>query len=259
MRKGTAHLKTGGLLLFMAMVFLFAAGAVTVDTPADRPIETGADLIIIDAMRAMGPLEQPPVAFFHSRHTEALSKISRDCRTCHLADDKGRLSHKFKRLADTDRQTVTDIYHVNCIACHRDLAGPDQKSGPQTCGGCHQENPAVGSTWKAIAFDKSLHYRHVKNNDEKCDRCHHKYDKQTKKLVYAKGEEDACGYCHKETAVEDTSDLRQASHYQCIGCHRDNLAKNKQAGPIGCVGCHDADYQMGIEVVDVHVCGRSVA
>ena len=43
---------------------------------------------------------------------------------------------------------------------------------------------------------------------------------------------------------------KEASHYQCIGCHRDRLAKNQQAGPVSCVGCHDADYQMGIEVAE---------
>lgn len=249
MRKGRVHLKTGGMLLAMAVVFLFAAGAVNVDSPVDSPLKTGADLIIIDFMKSMGPLERPPVAFFHSRHTEALAKISRDCSACHMADEKGRLSPKYKRLNDTDRQTVTDTYHVNCIACHRELAGPGQKSGPQTCGGCHQENPAIASTWKDINLDQSLHYRHVKANGEKCESCHHAYDKQAKKLVYAKGEEGACIYCHKDTQVENTPARKEASHYQCIGCHRDFKAKNKPAGPVGCVGCHDADYQMGFEVV----------
>ena len=249
MRKGTSHLKTGGMLLAMAVIFLFAAGAVKVAPPIDGPLETGADLIVIDSMKAMGPLERPPVAFFHSRHTEALARINRDCSACHMADEKGRLSPKFKRLVDTDRQAVTDTYHVNCIACHRELAGPNQKSGPQTCGACHQENPAVASTWKDIPFDKSLHFRHVKANAEKCESCHHEYDKQAKRLVYAKGKEGSCGYCHKDTPTETTMAIKEASHYQCIGCHRDRMAKNLQAGPIGCVGCHDADYQMGIEVV----------
>lgn len=250
MRKGTVHLKTGGMLLVMVMVFLLAAGAVKVDTSVEGPTKTGAGLIMIDAMRTFGPLERPPVPYFHSRHTEALAKINRDCNVCHMADEKGRLSPKYMRLAETDRQTVADIYHVNCIACHRELSGQDLKSGPQTCGGCHREDPAVASTWKDLAFDKSLHYRHVKANAEKCDSCHHKYDKQAKQLVYVKGEEGACVYCHKETMVDNVIASKEASHYQCIGCHRDNLAKNKQGGPVSCVGCHDADFQVGIEVVE---------
>ena len=249
MRKGTVHLKTGGRLLSMILIFAFAAGAVNVDSPTDSPLETGADLIIIDSMQAMGPLERPPVAFFHSRHTEALAKINRDCSACHMADEKGRLSPKYKRLVDMDRQTVADIYHVNCITCHRELGTPGQESGPQTCGGCHRVDPAVASTWKDIPFDNSLHYRHVKANSEKCESCHHQYDKQTKQLVYVKGQEGACIYCHKDTQVENAMPIKEASHFQCIGCHRDRMAKNQPAGPIGCVGCHDADDQMGIEVV----------
>ena len=251
MRKGTLHLKTGGMLLVMAMVALFVAGAVPMGegTPSEAPRTTGAGLIVIDTLKTMHPLERPPVPFFHSRHTEALAKIGRDCSSCHLADDKARLSPKFKRLVDTDPQTVADTYHTNCIACHRELAGPDRKSGPQTCGGCHQESPSVASTWKAIAFDKSLHFRHVKANEKKCEKCHHEFDKQADRLVYVKGKEGACVYCHKETPLPDTTALKEASHYQCIGCHRDRMAKNQQAGPVGCVGCHDTDYQMGIEVV----------
>ena len=250
MRNGTIDWKTSGKLLFMVAVFLFSVGAVSTEMSGDGPLDTGADLIMIDAMKAMGPLERPPVAFFHSRHTEALAKISRDCSACHLADGKGRLSPKYMRVEDTDRQSVMDTYHINCIACHRELAGPGQKSGPLTCGGCHQESPAVASTWKDLAFDKSLHYRHVKASGEKCESCHHEYDKQAKKLVYAKGQEGACVYCHKSETVDNAIAIREASHYQCIGCHRNNKAKNKQGGPVSCVGCHDADYQMGIEVLE---------
>ena len=122
-------------------------------------------------------------------------------------------------------------------ADHRRAAGAIRKTRP------------LPRTWKDIAFDKSLHFRHVKANAEKCESCHHAYDKQAKRLVYAKGEEGACVYCHKDTPVENTPAGKEASHYQCIGCHRDRLANNQQAGPVSCVGCHDADYQMGIEVL----------
>ena len=250
MRKGSVELKTGGILLGVVLLFLFTAGAVKMDQLTDAPPDIGADLIVIDVLKTLGPLERPPVVFFHSRHTEALDKISRDCSACHGPDDKGRLSPKFKRKADTDRQTVADTYHVNCIACHRELAAKDLKSGPQTCGGCHRDNPATASTWTSIAFDKSLHYRHVKANAEKCESCHHEYNKQTRQLVYAKGKEGACLYCHTEKPVDDTLSLKEASHFQCIGCHRKRTASNQLAGPVTCVGCHDADYQAGIKVIE---------
>lgn len=250
MRKGTVQLKTGAMLLAMTLIFLFATGLTKVDPTVDGTTTAGADLIVIDTLKAMGPLERPPVVFFHSRHTEALARIDRDCSTCHLADEKGRLSPKFKRLADTDRQTVADTYHLNCIACHRELDEPEQKSGPQTCGGCHREDPDIASAWTPIGFGKSLHYRHVKATDDKCQSCHHVYDKQAEQLVYVKDKEGACIYCHKEEPVDNTLAIKEAAHYQCIGCHRDRLAKNSKAGPVGCVGCHDADYQTGFEVID---------
>ncbi|MGA6926380.1 MAG: cytochrome c3 family protein [Desulfosarcina sp.] len=243
-------MKTGATLLAMIAIFLLTAGLVETDATVDGTLTVGADLIVIDTLKSMGPLERPPVVFFHSRHTEALARIDRDCSACHLADEKGRLSPKFKRLADTDRQTVADTYHLNCIVCHRELDEAGLKSGPQTCGGCHREDPAVASTWKAIDFDQSLHYRHVKATDEKCEKCHHEYDKQAQQLIYVKGKEGACAYCHQDDAVENTLAMEQAAHYQCIGCHRDLMAKNRKAGPVGCVGCHDADYQSGIEVVE---------
>jgi hypothetical protein len=249
MRKGTVHLKECGLLMAIITVFLITTGAVNVETTPNAPGKTGADLIMIDAMKTFGPLERPPVAFFHSRHTEALAEVKQDCSVCHMADEKGRLSPKFQRLADEDRQKATDIYHVNCITCHRNRTASGQKSGPQKCAGCHQDDPAVASTWQAAAFDRSLHYRHVKATEEKCESCHHEFDKKAQKLVYVKGKEGACVYCHKDTWADDTSPIKEASHYQCIGCHRERMAKNEKAGPMGCVGCHDADYQAGIEVV----------
>jgi hypothetical protein len=249
MRKGSVHLKTGAMLLAMVMVFVFTAGAVNTDLTVEGPVERGADLIVIDVMRAMKPLERPPVIFFHSRHTDALTSVKRDCTACHMTDDNGRLSLKFKRLADADAQTVSDTYHLNCIACHRDMKAQNRKSGPLTCGECHRQSPDVKSTWQPIVFDKSLHYRHVKANQEKCANCHHEFNPQLRKLEYVKGKESACSYCHKETPVDDTSAIKDAAHRQCIGCHRSRIANTKQAGPIGCVGCHDADHQMGIEVL----------
>ena len=250
MRKGMNHFKTGGMLLAAVMIFLFAAGAVKDNPPLKSDLKSGADLIVIDTLKTMGPLERSPVAFFHSRHTQILSKAGRDCSVCHMGDEKGRLSPKFKRIEDTDRQAVADIYHINCISCHRDLAVSGQKSGPQTCGGCHEKVPAVASTWSDIPFGKSLHFRHVQANGEKCGTCHHEYDQKEKKLIYTKGNEGACIYCHKDVPVENTLAIKEAAHYQCIGCHREKSAKNQKAGPVDCLSCHDADYREGIEVAE---------
>jgi hypothetical protein len=159
------------------------------------------------------------------------------------------MSTKYMRLEDTTRQAVMDIYHTNCIACHKETKAAKEKSGPIECGECHKEQVSVISSWKAIGMDKSLHYRHSKAADNKCEKCHHEYNKNTKKLFYAKGKEGTCRYCHQEKTEENRISMRLASHTACIDCHRKIIAKNESAGPFTCNGCHEPAQQKLIEKV----------
>ncbi len=87
-----------------------------------------------------------------------------------------------------------------------------------------------------MGFDKSLHYRHIEAQKDKCERCHHEYDPQSQELVYAKDKEGTCRYCHKQkTEVlesETRISMRLASHVACIDCHRKTLEKDMTAGPV---------------------------
>jgi hypothetical protein len=209
-------------------------------------LEKRADIIRIDSMKIFGELERSPVPFLHQKHTEALEKKNKDCTVCHLAE-KDRLVSKYMRLQDTAKQEVMDIYHINCIACHKATAAAKEKSGPVVCGECHRDKPALVSIRQPIGMDKSLHYRHSKAQNEKCERCHHQYNEVTKKLYYAKGKEETCRYCHQDVTEENRLSFREASHLECIDCHRKMLAKFKDAGPITCNGCHDPAQQKLIE------------
>ena len=100
-----------------------------------------------------------------------------------------------------------------------------------------------------MGMDKSLHYRHSKALDNKCETCHHEYNEQTQKLFYEKGKEGTCRYCHGQTSEEKKISMRLASHLSCIDCHRKTLEKNQSAGPVNCGGCHDSREQQMIEVV----------
>ena len=238
----------------MGMGFLVAAAALacvmTAMAVADRPAEPAqprADLIVIDGLKAFGPLERPAVPFYHDKHTQALAKQQKDCQACHPSEDD-RLSLKFMRTKDQGKTAVMEIYHAECITCHKQMREPGKKAaGPVTCGECHVEKGAAPSNWQAIGLDKSLHYRHVKTLDKKCEQCHHDYNPQTKKLFYAKGQEGACLYCHKEQTEENRISNRLASHQSCIACHRARAAQNKSAGPQECAGCHDPRQQVLIE------------
>jgi hypothetical protein len=98
-------------------------------------------------------------------------------------------------------------------------------------------------------MDKSLHYRHSKAADNKCETCHHVFDEVNQKLVYEKGKEGTCRYCHGETTVKNRMPLRNAAHLSCIDCHQKKMAQNKSAGPVECRGCHDPEQQQLIQVV----------
>ena len=217
-----------------------------VKTPPQKTLERRADIISIDSMRVFGKLTRPPVTYLHQKHTEALESKNKNCSACHLSQDN-RLSTKFMRLQDTSKEIVMDVYHTNCIGCHKEIAAKEEKSGPLVCGECHKDDAEVLSSWRPIGMDKSLHYRHTKAQADKCENCHHVYNEATKKLYYAKGKEGTCRYCHQAKTQDNRISMRLASHTECVGCHRQTLAKNESAGPVTCNGCHDAGRQKLIE------------
>jgi hypothetical protein len=252
----SARLRWSGILVVVfAVLFMLNSSAVfgTKMSP-EEPVAARADIIRIDSMSTFGKLEKSAVTFFHQQHTDALEKKNKQCSACHLSRKDPllgveRMSNKFMRLEDTTRQEVMDLYHANCIDCHKETKAAGEKSGPQQCGQCHFNNTSVVSNWKAIGMDKSLHYIHSKAQDNKCEKCHHEYNKVTKKLFFAKGKEGTCRYCHQQILQENVSSFKQAAHIACIDCHRRTLAKDESAGPYHCAGCHDPAEQKLIKKV----------
>jgi hypothetical protein len=233
-------------IVMAVSICLTCSGNYGTKNPSESEMQQRADIIRIDSMQQFGKLERPAVTFLHQKHSEVVTKKNKDCKTCHLIE-KDRMVFKYMRREDSSHQEVMDTYHTNCIACHQQTKDANEKSGPLTCGECHQERTDLVSNWQAIGMDRSLHYRHSKAQDNKCERCHHQFDEVTKKLFYAKGKEGTCRYCHKDVTEENRISMRQASHLDCINCHRQTLAKFDDAGPITCGGCHDPAQQKLIE------------
>jgi hypothetical protein len=246
MSKGKIQRVVLGLIIAAVVVPAGALAALAVAQMDGAEAPPRADILTIDGLKAFGPLERPPVLFYHDKHTQALAKQNKDCLACHKQVED-RLALKFNRTEDVDKQTTMDIYHDACIGCHRETAGAAEKSGPVSCGQCHVQDPVFASNRQPIALDRSLHYRHVKSMEKKCEQCHHEYNPQTQKLYYAKGQEGACLYCHKEQTEENRISNRLASHQACISCHRQRASSNQDAGPIECAGCHDPQQQDQIE------------
>ena len=256
MEKGKVHFRGNAIFAAVLAVSLILNSPTVfgVEAQAKKTLEIRADGLQLDSMKVFGKLERPAVTFLHQKHTDALENKGKDCAACHLSEkdaklDVERLSTMYMRLKNTSRQEVMDIYHDNCIACHKETRAAKEPSGPLECGGCHQNQVAVISSWQPIGMDKSLHYRHSKAQDDKCQNCHHDYNESTKKLFYAKGKEGTCRYCHGDTTEENRVSMRLASHIACIDCHRKTIAKNESAGPVNCNGCHEPAEQKLIETV----------
>lgn len=268
MVKGKKKFRWFGILIAAVMISAYCIGARGFAKLSDDRDKARADIITINSLKVFGYLEKPEVVFLHDAHTAALEKKGKDCQTCHLprsTDIPGSvkaavegidpLSPKFKRLEDTARKDVMDIYHKFCIDCHTDMNAADEKSGPVTCGECHQKDPEVVSSRQLIGLDSNLHFRHSKSQEKKCERCHHEYDAENRKLVYVKEKEGSCRYCHLKEGQEippyaegskqiSKLSMREASHLDCIDCHRQTKARELDAGPVTCAGCHSAESQL---------------
>jgi len=238
------------ITIILSIIFLTHAYGVNKDSMVNNE-KNSADLIIIDSIKELAPLSRPGVLFFHENHVKALEKENKDCSTCHLkGKDDQYMSMKFKRIKDFNSHETMDIYHNNCIECHKKIAERSKKSGPVSCGECHIKNPSMLPSVTPFGFDKSLHYRHTKALENKCERCHHDYDKKTEKLFYAKGKEGSCRYCHGEVKKEKLVSMKSASHMACIDCHMKMKARGEKTGNVSCINCHDAEKQGQIKKVD---------
>ena len=224
------------VLAFLVFSFSFTilANAAKEKLSSNQNAKKRADIISIDTLKSFGSLERKEVPFFHDQHTDALLKINKDCEECHLpqnAGGQGNLSPKFKRLKDENKQQVMDIYHTNCIACHKELSGSDNKSGPtELCGECHRERQDVISAFEPMIFDKFLHSYHIEINGEDCSTCHHDNQK-----------EGSCRDCHKKDNSNKIVSMKKASHSSCISCHKEI------SGPDKCNSCHDLNEQQNFD------------
>ncbi len=240
-------------LLFTVFLLGLTLNAGIDASSEDVTQERRSGLLLIDGMKVFGRLERPPVWFPHDIHWKRTAEAGKDCTACHEnrpTADGGGLAYRFKRLADSDADTVRDLYHGACIGCHEKTLSKGDSSGPVACAACHAGEPPYTPAQAPMGFDRSLHYRHAKAAGNNCEKCHHEYDAAAKKLVYIKGREGTCRYCHTEATVENRISMRAASHRACITCHREATAGGRTAGPFECAGCHSLDRQARIATVE---------
>lgn len=89
--------------------------------------------------------------FPHNIHDDKLA--DEDCVICHHEQDEdtGKLIYKegeeqscaecHAAYKEGNKPALREAFHGSCTICHRNLIKKkEQKSGPTTCGGCHQKN-----------------------------------------------------------------------------------------------------------------------
>ena len=102
------------------------------------------------------------------------------------------------------------------------------KTDPNNDSGYRQRPP--------VMFIEKYHDQHMENQD--CLDCHHKYENGENILDEGDLEDGSseiyCASCHNNKK----SDLQEAFHGQCMGCHDRLSAENMQTGPSLCGECH---------------------
>ncbi len=256
MEKGRPLLRWAGILLVIAAVSFMGIEARGEKEAVQAPASGRPDRLKIDTLAAYQKLELPPVIFHHDQHTDALLKEKKGCETCHMVEGN-KLSLTYLRKRGTKPGEIKDIYHKNCIGCHMDMAAAGKVSGPPDglCRSCHNAEPQAPAARLVAGLNKVLHFRHVASKDipapasskDNCAVCHHVYDQKAKKVIYVKGQESTCGYCHEAQPHKGVKSLEQASHQECVLCHLDLAHKGvKEKVPVRCADCHGAKAQAQI-------------
>ncbi len=125
-----------GLMLFFALSPHSAGSPASTDNmSASDNAQSEGRWFYITVPDTVSELERPPVPFYHDRHTDTLA--GEDCTLCHPARD-GQVVFEYPKERDvSDRDAFMRTFHDACIACHTDRLQKDKKTGPVTCGGCH--------------------------------------------------------------------------------------------------------------------------
>ena len=262
MVKGRPLLRWAGFLLVCVATSFFCIEAQGEKAPVQAPVkpavqapESGRpDLIKIDTLAAFGKLELPPVTFFHDKHTDVLLKEKKTCETCHFVED-GKLSLSLQ--AQEGDEAGGDQGDLSCEpASAVTWNGPRQArraarrtvyAAPATTPSRRSPRPDWTSGWTRSCTSgtrtpsRSPRPRRTRTTAAVATTS---YDKQTKKIFYAKGKEGTCRDCHLDKPKQDVKSLEQAAHLQCVACHLDLANKGvKDAGPYICAGCHGAEGQ----------------
>lgn len=259
------------LTMFMA---LLVAGFVWAQKN-DQESDTRPDLIQIRSMQAYGKLQLPAVRFAHDLHTDTLAQQGKGCVTCH-PQVNNNFVFTFSELQAASKEEAQNLYHEQCVQCHREQKKQGRSSGPLEgeCRICHQKGNPDPAEYSGAGMNLALHARHIEAQNWDCAACHHTYDAQNQKLVPAFGKELGCRACHQKDqrialsslfqapdenlfrpevsaaylAGQEPPSWSQAAHLSCVNCHAQAGETSPDGqdpkAPVSCQGCHGQEKSL---------------
>jgi hypothetical protein len=211
--------------------------------PKDKP--KGSDQVLMDSYHGacMGCHNQ--------RQKQGKKSGAVTCGGCHVKEEREVL--EYGAVGPAYYSGVDDIYHKDCIACHKGNEKVKKEAEPLDWKEFYitirkQEE----ARWPASVHDYYWHYQHEKALEKKCDLCHHLYSEEQKKLIYQEGTESSCQDCHRGKDEKKKRSYRNVAHSQCITCHLNRDKVGQKAGPATCGGCHGKEKQRTLqELADI--------
>ncbi len=238
---------TNGFIVSLCSIFLVGCLGLDVacGTTTDQSSVLEKSLILLLPQNPLGKLQRPQVVFNHDLHTSTLREYGQtECTSCHVTEEStssGKVAvFRFPKTAvdPANKTAFMKANHNECVSCHRKLRAEGRKSGPDIgmCGKCHVKTSPFQTTqwaWQPI-FNYVTHGKHVTNmqtnkigpefsivsglsvdpasvaEGKRCELCHHVVDEKTKKLVYKKDCENACGACHKAQDEKNVRSLKKS-------------------------------------------------
>ena len=207
------------------------------------------------------PVEQDGDAFMnafhdgcvgcHQQRIDARKKAGPvTCGECHVVD---RAAHRRAYLPARPAyyDTLRDIYHRNCLACHREPAGHVEEAAPLDWKSFHVEGHTPASlAWPSVAFDYLIHDKHTRALDDGCEKCHVLSEARKAQLAEEGREPEPRDWVW-DAAEPEAGHPKHTAHRRCINCHLSNRAKGESEGPITCGACHTGAQRTREELADV--------
>ena len=170
-----------------------------------------------------------------------------------------------KTFDRNDKEAIMEEYHAACGSCHVKTGAegrrPDRSSACAP-NGHNRKLKASDTDWKwAPIFNYAQHNEHLKGleksgltKEKTCEKCHHKYNEKTKKLVYEKNTETPAEPVTNNKPKRTPDRCKKSLTAECIGCHMEMAEKwagnkNVKVGPFECAGCHSEHKTLTAEAI----------